>query len=84
MDDYMMDIETPYKIANDFCLENGCAGIQMKGTMMYEVKLDWKRLRAGGEVKCPECKKGVMKAKDFPHNTHNFKCDKCGVQINID
>lgn len=52
--------------------------------MMYEVKIDWKKLRAGEEVKCPECKKGIMKAKGSPKNTHNFKCNKCGMQINID
>lgn len=52
--------------------------------MMYKINLDWKKLRAGEEVKCPECKIGIIKTKNNSQNTHNFKCDKCGMQINID
>ena len=49
---------------------------------MYKVNLDWKKLRAGEKVKCPECKNGIIKTKYDSKTSHHFKCDKCGMQIN--
>ena len=56
----------------------------MEELEMYKVNLDWKKLRAGEKVKCPECKNGIIKTKYDSKTSHHFKCDKCGMQINID
>lgn len=52
--------------------------------MMHELPIDLKKLRNGEEVKCPECKGGVLRTENEPRTSHHFECDKCGMQINID
>lgn len=50
----------------------------------YEMNEFIKKMREGKEVICPYCNMGVMKTKYDPKLTHNFKCDKCGIIVNID
>lgn len=38
----------------------------------------YQKLRNGEEVKCDECKDGIMKAYGDPKVTPCFQCDKCG------
>lgn len=56
----------------------------MEGGAMYKIDIDFKRLRSGEEVRCPECKEGVLQTEHDPQISHHFECDKCGLQINID
>lgn len=51
---------------------------------MFKPNVDLKKLRDGKEVRCPECKEGILRTKYNPITSHHFKCDKCGMQINID
>lgn len=51
---------------------------------MFKPNVDLKKLRDGKEVRCPECKEGILRTKYNPKTSHHFKCDKCGMQINID
>lgn len=51
---------------------------------MYKVEIDFEKLRNGEEVKCPECKEGIMRTEHDPKTSHHFECDKCGMQINMD
>lgn len=49
---------------------------------MFEIDIDVKKLRNGEDVKCPECKEGILRTPYDPKTTHSFKCDKCGMRIN--
>jgi uncharacterized protein (DUF983 family) len=51
---------------------------------MKKPPIDFKKLRNGEKVNCPECKEGVFQTKYDPKTTHHFKCDKCGLSINFD
>ena len=51
---------------------------------MKKPEVDFKKLRAGEEVKCPKCKTGVFRTKHDPKISHYFKCDNCGMMINFD
>ena len=51
---------------------------------MKKPPIDFKKLRNGEKVNCPECKEGVFKTSDDPKTSHHFKCDKCGLSINFD
>lgn len=51
---------------------------------MDNSKIDWKKLRAGEKVKCPECEKGVITTNSDPKISHFFKCTHCNLKINID
>ena len=51
---------------------------------MNKSGIDFKKLRNGEQVKCPECKDGILKTKQDPKITHHFRCDKCGMRINFD
>lgn len=49
---------------------------------MHKIDIDMKKLRKGVEVKCPECKDGILKTPYDAKTTCFFKCDKCGMKIN--
>lgn len=51
---------------------------------MKEPPIDFKKLREGKEVKCPECKEGIFRTDYDPKISHYFECDKCGLKINFD
>lgn len=42
-----------------------------------------KELREGKEVKCPECKEGIIRTNYDPKISHYFCCDKCKLELNI-
>ncbi len=52
--------------------------------MMNKPPIDFKKLRNGEKVKCPECKEGMFHTEHDPKTSHHFKCDKCGSSINFD
>lgn len=56
----------------------------MENDIMKKPPIDFKKLRNGEEVKCPECKKGILRTDYNPKTSHYFKCDVCGMQINFD
>lgn len=42
------------------------------------------RLRAGEEIKCLKCKKGIyVTKKEFISTSHSFWCDKCGDLLHV-
>ena len=45
--------------------------------------IDVKKLRAGGDVVCPICKKGVFKPESGIESSKatRFSCSKCGEKI---
>lgn len=43
-----------------------------------------KRLRKGEQLKCPECKKGIVKPVGDCKTTRGFNCTECKFKINID
>ncbi len=51
---------------------------------MKKPPIDFEKLRKGDEVKCPECKRGILRTNSNPAITHCFKCDVCGMRINFD
>ena len=51
---------------------------------MTKIEIDFEKLRAGEEVKCPKCKNGVFRTEYDSKISHYFKCDKCGMMINFD
>lgn len=52
---------------------------------MKKPPIDFKKLKNGEEVKCPECKEGVLRTESQdPKTAHHFECDKCGMAINYD
>ena len=51
---------------------------------MYKPQIDFSKLRQGKEVKCPDCKKGIIRTTANPATAHCFKCDVCGYRINFD
>lgn len=52
--------------------------------MLKLIKIDWKKLRNGENVKCPQCKEGFLKTPYNPKTSHFFEWDKCGMKINCD
>ena len=50
---------------------------------MRKPPIDFKELRDGEKVICPECKEGIIKTDCDPKTAHHFKCDKCGLSINF-
>lgn len=57
----------------------------MEKMTMKEPPIDFKKLRRGEEVECPECKKGIFRTSEPNSQTaHHFECDKCGLSINFD
>ena len=57
----------------------------MEKMTMKEPPIDFKKLRSGEEVECPECKKGIFRTSEPNSQTaHHFECDKCGLSINFD
>jgi small subunit ribosomal protein S27Ae len=57
----------------------------MEKKKMKKPTVDLKKLRNGEEVRCPECKEGILRTEY--HDTkkaHHFECDKCGMMINFD
>ena len=51
---------------------------------MKEPLIDFKKLRNGEKVKCPECKEGIFCTNRDSKASHHFKCNKCGTSINFD
>ena len=52
---------------------------------MKEPPIDFKKLRSGEEVKCPECQDGIYRTESHdPKKAQYFECDKCGLTINYD
>ena len=52
---------------------------------MRKPPIDFRKLRNGEEVKCPECKEGIFRTECHdPKTAHYFECDKCGLMINYD
>lgn len=51
---------------------------------MEIIRIDWKKLRNGEAVECPQCKEGHLITSCDPETSHFFKCDKCGMKINCD
>ena len=52
---------------------------------MKKTPIDFKKLRNGEEVKCPECKEGIFRTKQLDSKrARHFRCDKCGMMINYD
>lgn len=51
---------------------------------METIKIDWKKLRNGEIVMCPQCKEGVLISPYDNKTSHFFECDKCGMKINCD
>lgn len=51
---------------------------------MDNPKIDWKKLRSGEKVKCPECSEGIITTKYNPETSRFFHCTKCKFMINID
>ena len=51
---------------------------------MFKVDIDFKKLREGEKVECPECKKGILCTEHDPKTSHHFECNECGLQINMD
>ena len=51
---------------------------------MKKPPIDVGKLRKGDEVKCPECKRGILRTNSNPMTAHCFKCDVCGMRINFD
>lgn len=52
---------------------------------MKKPPIDFKQLRNGEEVRCPECKEGILRTESQdPKTAHHFECDKCGMMINYD
>ncbi len=46
--------------------------------------IDFKKLRAGEDVKCPKCNIGILRTDYNPQTSPCFKCDNCGMMINFD
>lgn len=51
---------------------------------MEIIKVDWKKLRNGENVECPQCKEGRLTSPYDHKISHFFQCDKCGMKINCD
>lgn len=51
---------------------------------MSKGKIDWKKIRNDEKVKYPECQKGILITPFNPQISHFFKCNECGMKINID
>ena len=45
----------------------------MEEAKMKKLEIDFEKLRAGEEVKCPKCKNGVLRTEYDPKISHYFK-----------
>ena len=54
------------------------------GIEMDRLYIDWDKLRNGEEVKCPDCKKGIIVTEYNPKTSKSFHCTECKFMINID
>ena len=43
-----------------------------------------KKLKAGENLVCPDCGKGIVSTKHDPKTSHFFSCNKCKFMVNID
>lgn len=51
---------------------------------MVKINIDWKKLRKGEKVDCPQCKEGQLITPYNPETSHFFVCSSCGLKINCD
>lgn len=51
---------------------------------MIKPIVNFKELKNGNTVVCPECKKGILKSDSNSKTSHFYKCNKCSFHINFD